>query len=58
VDALFFCPAQQQLPAGQSNGLVLPQLGADRLYSRSFDGLGLQVRLVVQNVFAFVIATA
>jgi hypothetical protein len=39
--------AKEQLPPGQAAGLVLPRLGADRLYSRSFDGLGLQVRLVV-----------
>jgi hypothetical protein len=35
--------AKEQLPAGQAAELVLPRLGPDRLYSRSFDGLGLQV---------------
>lgn len=33
------------LPAGQAAGLVLPRLGPDRLYSRSFDGLGVQAAL-------------
>jgi hypothetical protein len=45
--------AKEQLPSGQAAGLVLPRLGADRLYSRSFDGLGLQVRMVVQTHFEF-----
>jgi hypothetical protein len=35
--------AKEALPAGQAAELVLPRLGPDRLYSRSFDGLGLQV---------------
>lgn len=35
--------AKEQLPAGQASELALPRMGAGKLYSRSFDGLGLQV---------------
>lgn len=31
-----------KLPAGHAADLALPRLGADRVYSYSFDGLGLQ----------------
>ncbi|KAF6260856.1 nucleoside phosphatase family-domain-containing protein [Scenedesmus sp. NREL 46B-D3] len=36
---------QQQLPSGQAAELALPRLGPGRLYSRSFDGLGLQAAM-------------
>lgn len=32
------------LPSAEASPLALPNLGSGRLYSRSFDGLGLQVR--------------
>ncbi|WIA14677.1 hypothetical protein OEZ85_003176 [Tetradesmus obliquus] len=37
--------AKEQLPAGQAAELALPRMGAGKLYSRSFDGLGLQAAM-------------